>query len=62
VIGEDSQLPGRVDRVVGAIVGKLRRLVPDDASQIAAVLPSELRALWQPRDTPAPDIESPPPS
>lgn len=38
---------GRAEQVTGAVIDVLRQLVPDDAAAVAAVLPSELRALWQ---------------
>ena len=33
--------------VVAAVLRKLRELVPEEAADIASVLPAELRALWQ---------------
>jgi uncharacterized protein (DUF2267 family) len=54
VIGQDAQLPGgQADQVVEAVIGQLHLLVPGDAAHIRAVLPKELRQLWD-RAGPAP--------
>lgn len=37
--------------VVGEVVQELRRLVPEEAEDVAAVLPPELRRLWEPEPT-----------
>lgn len=34
-------------QVIGAVVGDLRALVPDESADIAAVLPVELRGFWE---------------
>lgn len=48
IIMTTSGLPmERAHAVTGAVVHGLRRLVPDDAGKVAAVLPPELRALWE---------------
>jgi len=36
----------RAEAVTRAVLGHLRRLVPEEARDVAAVLPEELRALW----------------
>jgi uncharacterized protein (DUF2267 family) len=47
VIGQDIKLPlGQADEAVEAVIGQLRVLVPGDAAHIRAVLPKELRDLW----------------
>jgi len=45
--GADSIEPGRATLIVESVVGTLRQLVPDEAADIAAVLPAELRAFWR---------------
>jgi uncharacterized protein (DUF2267 family) len=48
VLGQDVYLStGHADEIVTAIIGELRAHVPDDAARIAAVLPRELRAVWE---------------
>lgn len=41
--GMSSEQAGRV---IAAVLGTLRVLVPEEAADVASVLPSELRALW----------------
>jgi uncharacterized protein (DUF2267 family) len=43
----DSPDPEAAPAIVGAVLAETRRLVPEEADDIAAVLPSELRELWQ---------------
>lgn len=38
--------PARAEAVTRAVLGHLRRLVPEEAEDVDAVLPHELRALW----------------
>ncbi len=38
---------GTAEQVTAAVIRELRALVPDEAADVAAVLPTELRALWQ---------------
>lgn len=48
IAGATAALPEeRVEDVTAAVLHTLRRLLPDDAGNVAAVLPPELRALWQ---------------
>jgi uncharacterized protein (DUF2267 family) len=47
VVGQDKYLSTRqADEVVQAVITELRAQVPDDASRVEAVLPKELRILW----------------
>jgi len=39
--------PGAGRSVVTAVVGELQALVPEEAADVAAVLPSDLRRFWQ---------------
>jgi uncharacterized protein (DUF2267 family) len=34
-------------RVVKAVLGELRSLVPEEAADVSAVLPADLRELWE---------------
>ena len=43
--------PDRAEAITRAVVATLRTLVPDEARDVAAVLPNELRELWD--STPA---------
>lgn len=45
----------RAEPIVAAVVHTLRTLVPEEAGDVAAILPAELRALWlsEPSATPA---------
>lgn len=47
VVAEEGESgDGRAEAIVSAVVGELRRLVPEEADDVAAVLPAELRDLW----------------
>jgi uncharacterized protein (DUF2267 family) len=46
-IAEGGIDPTNAERVTRAVVATLRGIVRDEAGDVAAVLPSELRALWQ---------------
>ncbi|HUO48685.1 MAG TPA: DUF2267 domain-containing protein, partial [Acidimicrobiales bacterium] len=45
--GIDPTDPDRARAVVTAVLGALRELVPEEARGVAAVLPADLRALWE---------------
>ena len=48
-----GELPeGKAEQVTAAVLHELRDLVPDEARHVGAVLPQELRTLWQ-ADVPA---------
>jgi len=48
IVGTTAELPlERAEQVTAAVIGVLAELVPDDAGDVAAVLPPDLRALWQ---------------
>lgn len=48
IAGSTSELPaGRAEEVTTAVIRALHSVVPDDAMDVAAVLPAELRALWE---------------
>lgn len=48
-----NELPhDKVGQVTAAVIGTLRGLVPEEAVDVSAVLPPELRALWQGGATP----------
>ena len=50
ILAETAELPPeRAEAVVEAVIHSLRSLVPDEAADVAAVLPSELRAMWEQR-------------
>jgi uncharacterized protein (DUF2267 family) len=38
--------PERAETITEAVLGRLRTLVPEEAADVAAVLPPDLRALW----------------
>jgi uncharacterized protein (DUF2267 family) len=38
--------PERAEDITEAVLGRLRTLVPEEAADVAAVLPPDLRALW----------------
>lgn len=42
--------PGRSGEVTASLLQTLRGLVPDEAADVAAVLPPEIRALWEGAD------------
>jgi uncharacterized protein (DUF2267 family) len=46
VIAEEPDPAGPATAIVTAILTELRGLVPEEAGDVAAVLPSELRSLW----------------
>jgi len=53
VIAEEvDPFDSRAAAIVAAVVAEVRRLVPEEADDVAAVLPHELRDLWV-ADTPA---------
>jgi uncharacterized protein (DUF2267 family) len=45
--GVDSIDPDRATNIVESILGVLRELVPDEAADVAAVLPRELKEFWR---------------
>jgi uncharacterized protein (DUF2267 family) len=45
VFAEESD-PAATPAIVTEILAEIRRLVPEEAADVAAVLPSELRSLW----------------
>lgn len=47
VVKSGAIAPEHVPFVVDAVVSTLRTLVPDEAGDVAGVLPAELRAIWQ---------------
>lgn len=44
----------RAEAIVAAVIGTLRTLVPEEAGDVAATLPAELRALWQSQPSASP--------
>ena len=40
--------PRHAERITRSVVAALRSLVPEEADDVAAVLPAELRDLWDP--------------
>ena len=48
VIVEGEILPQHAEEITRAVIATLRRLVPEEARDVAAVLAPELRELWQP--------------
>ena len=54
VVNSGVIAPEHVPFVVDAVVATLRKLVPDEASDVAGVLPTELRAIWQREASPRP--------
>ncbi|MCZ7527213.1 MAG: DUF2267 domain-containing protein [Acidimicrobiia bacterium] len=38
--------PERAEAIAAAVLGTLRELVPEEAGDVAAVLPEELRRFW----------------
>jgi uncharacterized protein (DUF2267 family) len=46
VIAEEPDPAGPATAIVTEILIEIRRLVPEEAGDVAAVLPSELRSLW----------------
>lgn len=49
----DDATEGRATAIVAAVVAEIRRLVPEETDDVAAVLPHELRDLWRGAGTPA---------
>jgi uncharacterized protein (DUF2267 family) len=47
VMTADGMSAERAGRVIAAVLGTLRILVPEEAADVASVLPSELRKLWE---------------
>lgn len=47
LVSSDAVDPAKARDVARSILGELRRLVPEEAADIAAVLPAELRAFWE---------------
>lgn len=47
VIASDGVAPEQAEKVVGSVLGALRELVPEEAKDIAAALPAELRRFWE---------------
>jgi uncharacterized protein (DUF2267 family) len=47
VLAPEGMAPERRREVVEAVVHALRDLVPDEAADVAAVLPHDLRVLWE---------------
>jgi hypothetical protein len=45
--GADSIVPVHATHVVESILGVVRELVPEEAADVAAVLPSELKEFWR---------------
>jgi len=45
--GADSIDPTKATQIVKSILGALRQLVPDEAADISAVLPAELKEFWR---------------
>lgn len=45
----DALPPGKEVEVTRAVLHELRALVPEEAADVAAVLPAELREMWQER-------------
>jgi uncharacterized protein (DUF2267 family) len=43
----DAMAPGVLRSVVNNVIGTLRQLVPEEAADVAAVLPHDLRQLWR---------------
>ncbi|HET6951397.1 MAG TPA: DUF2267 domain-containing protein [Acidimicrobiales bacterium] len=43
----DGMSAEKAGRVIAAVLGTLRLLVPEEAADVASVLPSELRVLWE---------------
>jgi uncharacterized protein (DUF2267 family) len=47
VIAADGMSAEQAGRVIAAVLGTLRALVPEEAADVASVPPSELRVLWE---------------
>lgn len=48
VVGATEGIPlGRAEHVIESVLGALRELVPEEARDVSAVLPADLRRLWE---------------
>lgn len=47
IVEEGGVPPDRAEGITRSVLGALRRLVPEESADIAAVLPPELRELWE---------------
>ncbi len=47
VLAADGISPTSARQVIGAVLGAFKTLVPEEVSDVAAVLPIELRELWE---------------
>jgi uncharacterized protein (DUF2267 family)/DNA-binding FrmR family transcriptional regulator len=47
VLAADGISPASARHVIGAVLGAFKTLVPEEVSDVAAVLPTELRELWE---------------
>jgi uncharacterized protein (DUF2267 family) len=47
LVSTDALDPATAPEVVRSVLGELRRLVPEEAADVAAVLPADLRAFWE---------------
>ena len=48
VVGATEGVPlGRAEHVIESVLGTLRELVPEEAHDVSAVLPADLRRLWE---------------
>jgi uncharacterized protein (DUF2267 family) len=47
VVARGGIEPSRAESITFAVLGKLRELVPEERRDIAAVLPGELREMWE---------------
>jgi len=47
VIAEGGVDPARADEITRAVIARLRNLVREEARDVAAVLPADLRELWE---------------
>jgi uncharacterized protein (DUF2267 family) len=57
VMSADGMSAEQADQVIAAVLGTLRVLIPEEAADVASVLPSKLRVLWET----AGDVNSGPP-
>jgi uncharacterized protein (DUF2267 family) len=47
VIAANGMTLDEAEPVIAAVLGTLRKLIPEEAADVASVLPAELRELWQ---------------
>jgi uncharacterized protein (DUF2267 family) len=47
LVSTEALDPTTAPQVVSSVVGELRRLVPEEAADVASVLPTDLRELWE---------------